>query len=156
MHPIVSVMEAAGNLAPLGIREAIDTFKRGLMASDVAEGPDMCTLRHTFVNGVYAREITMLEGQTVVGKIHRHAHLNFIMQGRVKVLTEQEGAKEYVAPCMFVSQPGTQRLVHILEDCVWVTIHEANTEDLAVIEPQIVAQEYADIELQGEFTEVVE
>jgi hypothetical protein len=149
-------MEAAGQLAPLSIREAIDTFKRGLMASGVAEGQEMCDLRHTFVNGVYAREITMLEGQTIVGKIHRHAHLNFIMQGRVKVLTEHEGVKEYSAPCMFVSQPGTQRLVHILEDCVWVTIHEVQGEDLSTIEESVVAKDYADIELVGEFSEVLE
>lgn len=151
MHPIVKVMEVAGQLSPQGIREAIHTFQEGVIAAGANEGQDACPLTHTFINGVYAREILMFEGQTVVGRIHRHAHLNFIMRGKVRVLTEHEGAKEYTAPCMFVSQAGTKRLVHVLEDCLWVTVHPTSKTTPEEAVEELTTLDYNDIELTTEF-----
>lgn len=151
MHPIVKVMELAGALAPMSIREAIHTFQEGVINAGANEGQDACPLRHTFVDGVYAREIIMFEGQTVVGRIHRHPHLNFIMSGKVRVLTEQEGAVEYIAPCMFVSQPGTKRLVHVLEDCIWITVHPTDKTIPEEAVEDLTTLDYTDIELTTEF-----
>lgn len=156
MHPIVKVMEVAGQLSKQGIREAILTFQDGVVNSGCAIDASAYPLRHTFVDGVYAREITLLEGQTVVGRIHKHAHLNFILHGKVRVLTEHEGAVEYTGPCMLVSQPGTKRLVHVLEDCVWVTIHKTDATTPEDADAEVIANSYADVELVGEFIEVLE
>lgn len=151
MHPVAKVMEAAAMLPKKEIRAAIHTFQEGVIAAGMNEGQDACPLRHTFVNGVYAREILMFEGQTVVGRIHKHAHLNFIMQGKVRVLTEHEGYQEYTAPHMFVSEAGTKRLVHVLEDCIWVTVHptSATTPEGAVEE--LTTLDYSDIEVQADY-----
>lgn len=149
MHPIVKVMEAAGALAAQDIREAILTFQEGIR--QVSVGREGFPLRHEYVGNVYAREITMPAGATVVGEIHRHAHLNFIMCGVVRVLTEHDGCQELRGPCMFVSKPGTKRLVHVLEDCVWVTVHEVSVQDHEKAEGEIIAKDYADIELSAEF-----
>ena len=80
----------------------------------------------------------MPAGHVVVGKIHRHAHVNTISRGRVVVATEF-GTQELVAPCTFVSLPGTKRAVAVQEDTIWTTYHPTNETDLSVIEASVIA-----------------
>jgi hypothetical protein len=76
-----------------------------------------CTLKHYFTPkdekygcSTYAREIFLPKGSFVIGKIHRHPHLNFISKGRVKVFTEF-GDKYLVAPCTFISEVGLKEVI---------------------------------------------
>lgn len=111
----------------------------------LAEGkPAECPVRHFFQRGKYMREMLIPAGTTILGKIHRHGHLNNISVGHVLVYTE-EGVQEFKAPHAFVSTPGTQRLVYALEDTVWTTYHEnpSDTRDLAQLEAEIIAPSYA-------------
>ena len=107
------------------------------------DGADQCPLTHHFAPKVYGREILLPAGSDVVGKIHRHAHLNVIVKGRALVATEF-GSHEVKAGDIFVSEPGTKRAVHAIEDTVWMTIHpnEADTQDLAQIEEYVIAPSY--------------
>lgn len=75
-----------------------------------------------FAPGMYAREIFLPAGSVVVGKIHKHAHLNLISKGRGVCVTEQ-GRVRFEAPHMFISQPGTMRAVHSETDVIWTTFH---------------------------------
>ena len=102
-------------------------------------------LIHHFAPHVYAREIFLPEGHVVVGKIHKEAHLNFIMTGRVSVSTE-EGVKEIVAPCIFTSYAGTKRAVYAHEDTTWATVHITDKTDLSEIEDDIIAKNYVEID----------
>lgn len=106
-------------------------------------------LRHTFAPGAYARQILIPAGSLVVGKIHKHAHLNLLMLGQAVVATE-DGIQTYIAPYVFTSQPGTKRVVVAVHDVVWVTVHLTDSTDLARIEEEIIAPTYADYDqLQG-------
>lgn len=100
-------------------------------------------LKHYFAPGLYAREIHMSAGDCVVGKIHKHAHVNNISKGRVLVTTEF-GKSELVAPCQFVSEPGTKRAVLVLEDCIWTTYHPTDKTDLDDIEEEVIAKSFED------------
>lgn len=155
MNSIVKVMEVAGALAKKDIRDAILSFQESIEQSGLGVGREAFPLRHTLVDGVYAREMTMFAGDTVVGCIHKQEHLNFIMRGKVRVLTEHEGCQEYTAPHMFVSPAGTKRLVHVLEDCVWVAIHKVKGTTPEECEAEVIAQTYDEVEIIGEFTEVL-
>lgn len=153
MLPIVQVVRALSERPALEIREAIKSFATScieLFGNDTSD----CPVQHHFAPGTYAREIYMPSGTVIVGKVHRHAHVNVISAGAVVVLTEF-GHEELVAPVTFVSKPGTQRLVVVLEDTVWTTVHATDSTDLAEIEKEVIAVTHDDIELQGEFTEVV-
>ena len=114
------------------------------LSSAVAQGqfkePEM-PLRHIFTDGAYARELTMPAGSVVIGKIHKHAHLNFITKGKVAVVTEF-GKEVYTAPYTFVSEPGTKRVVYILEDTVWTTVHVTPETDLEKIEDYVIAKSF--------------
>lgn len=100
----------------------------------------------------YAREIFLPAGHIVIGKIHRHAHLNFIMKGKVSVNTEF-GKKHLEAPCIFISEPGLKRAVYAEEDTVWVTVHlteHHGEENLGKMEDEVIAKTYEEIGLIGE------
>jgi len=42
----------------------------------------------------------------------------------------EDGIDEFVAPAIIISQPGTKRAIHALEDTVWTNIHATNETDL--------------------------
>jgi hypothetical protein len=97
----------------------------------------------------YGRQIFLPKGSIVIGKIHRHQHLNFIMQGRVSVSTEF-GVKRFCAPCMFVSEVGLKRAVYAIEDTTWATVHlteHRGEENLDKIEDEVIAKSYYEIGL---------
>lgn len=104
-------------------------------------------LKHTFTDGVYVREIFIPKGLIVVGKIHRHEHLNFISRGEVTVVTEHEGVERLIGPCTIISKAGTKRVLYTHEDTVWTTVHAnpENITDLSVLEGGIITKTYAEI-----------
>ena len=107
--------------------------------------PVDCPLVHHFAPGLYAREILLPKDSLVVGKIHKHSHVNNISKGSVIVYTEF-GMEEYHAPCQFISKPGTKRAVYALEDTVWTTYHPTNETDLEIIEEQVIAKSFDEYE----------
>ena len=82
----------------------------------------------------------MKAGQIVVGAIHNHLHIWFLMTGRV--LINNNGKKiEHIAPCYTVSQPGSRRVIYAVEDSIFVNVHKnpTNTKDIKELEKQIVS-----------------
>lgn len=104
-------------------------------------------LKHTFAPGVYAREVFLPKGIVVVGKIHKHEHLNFISKGKVTVFTEAGGEEVLEAPLTMVSPAGTKRLVIAHEDTIWTTVHLTSETDLDRIEDVTIAKNYAELGL---------
>ena len=103
---------------------------------------DECPLKHTFADGVYVREIFIPKDYLLVGKIHKHSHPNFLMSGKVIVVTEGAGTETLEAPMSIISPPGTKRIVHALEDTVWITVHVTKETDLDKIEDYVIAKSY--------------
>ena len=123
------------------VAEGMEEIKNFLMDPST-EGADL-PIRHSFAPGIYAREMFIPDGTLLIGKIHKHRHHNFLMQGSIIVLTEEGGVKLLQAPLMIVSEPGTQRVGYAVTDTIWTTVHENsdNTEDLAVIEKRTVTDD---------------
>ena len=130
----------------LGRREAILRLQDAIISEGRDVGPASCPVKHHFAPGSYGREMTLPAGMVVVGKIHKHAHINVISKGRVQVFTEQAGVLELAAPCTFVSSPGTKRVVHVLEETVWTTVHVTDKTDLAEIEREVIATDFMEVE----------
>jgi hypothetical protein len=100
-------------------------------------------LKHTFSEGTYARELSMPKGMLVIGKIHRHSHINIISRGKCIVYTT-EGKQIIDAtnhPVTFSSSPGTKRVGYMLEDTIWTTIHLTNSTDIDEIEKEVIISE---------------
>ena len=102
-------------------------------------------MRHYFAGGIYAREMTLSAGVSVVGAVHRTEHLCTISQGRLLV-SDGENSKEMSAPHTFVSKPGTQRVGYGLETTVWTTYHNVGGEtDLDKIMAEICGMTNAEL-----------
>lgn len=128
-----------------GRRAAILRLQDAIIGGGLDVGPDSCPVKHHFAPGAYGREMTLPADLVVVGKIHKHAHINVISKGRVLVFTEQEGVLELAAPCTFVSSPGTKRVVYVLEETVWTTVHVTDKTDLADIEREVIANDFEEL-----------
>ena len=139
-------------------RQDVLTIEEGLKQK-VASGelaPDDSPLKHYFSPidekygcCAYAREILLRKGSLVIGKIHRHQHLNIISKGKVTVFTEF-GKKELEGPCTFVSEVGLKRAVYAHEDTIWTTIHltaYTGEENLDKVEDEVIAPNYGDMGL---------
>lgn len=97
--------------------------------------------KHTFCNGVYAREVTIPKGATAVGAIHLKEHINILSKGKIVVATD-EGVEILEAPCTFISPVGVKRVGHVLEEAVWTTIHATESTDVDEIKQECIAPSY--------------
>lgn len=100
-------------------------------------------IEHFFMDGVYVRKMTMFKDTVVIGAIHKHLHMCFLLQGHLSVVSES-GTKEYVAPCYIIAEPGEKRVLYSHEDSCWYNTHKNpdNTQDVRELEKQIVALSY--------------
>jgi hypothetical protein len=149
MGDIVGI-EASFQVTESGMHEiSVPRFRQSILAveRELSQLPQLeCPLKHHFAPGAYAREILLPAGSLVIGKIHRHAHINVISQGRVSVMTET-GRKDLCAPCTFVSEVGTKRAVYAHEDTVWTTVHVTNETDPEKLEDAIIVKTYDELEM---------
>lgn len=152
--------ESKNSLVNVQFRELVSnaqaTLKTAIDTQKTRDALPDCTLNHYFTPKdekygchAYAREMLIPKGTLIIGKIHRHQHLNFISQGEVVVATEF-GNKHLKAPCTFVSEVGLKRAVYALEDTLWTTVHlteHGSEKELEKIEEEVIAPTYADIGL---------
>tara|TARA_R100000700_G_C3153037_1_gene131138 strand:+ start:440 stop:886 length:447 start_codon:yes stop_codon:yes gene_type:complete len=108
---------------------------------------DKFKYKHTFADGIYVREMTIEKDEVIIGAIHKHLHVWFLLSGNITVLTEGK-LKEYQAPCTVLSEPGVKRVIYGNEESVFVNVHKnpTNTKDIKELEKQIVALNYNEYE----------
>ena len=104
-------------------------------------------LKHTFADGIYVRQMTMKKDSVVVGAIHNHLHIWFLLTGHITVATE-DTTEDYIAPCYVTSTPGVKRVIYAVEKSIFVNIHKnpTNTQDLNELETEIVSKNYEEYE----------
>ena len=100
-------------------------------------------LKHTFTDGVYIRQMSMEKDSFVIGKIHKHNHVWFLLTGHIVVVDENDSV-EHIAPCYVEAPAGSKRVIYAHEDSVWVNVHAnpTNTQDLEELESLIIAKDY--------------
>lgn len=127
------------------IRVRIAKIEAAIDAND-GMGEDPFPLKHTFVPGVYCREIFAPKGVLIATKLHKTEHVIFMLKGDVSVLSE-EGVKRFSGPCMLISPVGAKRVVYTHEDTVWINVHAnpENITDLVMLEEKIIAKNYNEL-----------
>jgi hypothetical protein len=128
-------------------REKIFSFQDAMtsMIENNPEAEGQAPVNHFFAPGVYSREMLIPIDTVIVGKIHKHAHINIISKGIIDVATEL-GTVRYVAPITFVSDALTKRCVYAITDTIWTTVHATDKTDINEIEDEIIAKSYDLIE----------
>ena len=104
-------------------------------------------VKHYFANGFYAREMTMPEGCTVVGKIHKSEHLCILSKGKVELVSEEK-TETLEAPYTYVSKPGAKRALYAHSEVVWTTVHKSDETDLDKLEDQLIAESFTQLEVE--------
>lgn len=108
-------------------------------------------LVHSFAPGIYLREIFMpapkgvhveegqLAGTLLIGHEHNFEHFNMVLSGRALVTIEGK-VEEIVGPCYFKSGPGVRKVLWVVEDMRWVTIHpnEDECRDIPTLEAKLI------------------
>jgi quercetin dioxygenase-like cupin family protein len=153
-------LATANTVRKVAFREKIeyiqDTLKdwqeEGLWDSTL----DDCELTHYFSPvveefgcAVYGRQMFIPKDTLIVGKIHKHSHLNVILKGKILVTTEF-GKEYFEAPHVFVSDVGTKRAVRSVEDTLWLTVHltrHDSEEHVDEIVDDLTVKEYQELGL---------
>ena len=114
---------------------------------EIVTDSKIAPIKHDFADQVYIRQMDMKKGSIVVGAIHKHLHVWFLLTGHITVATE-DTTEDYIAPCYTVSTPGVKRVILANEDSVFVNIHKnpSNTQDIDKLEKDIVALNYKEYE----------
>ena len=124
-----------------------DTIVVGTEDKPIVTDSKLVPIRHFFMDGVYVREMTMYKDTMVVGAIHKHLHMCFLLTGKITVV-DKEGTVDHIAPCTIISTPGIKRVLYAHEDSIWYNTHKnpSNTEDVDELEKDIVAISYKEYE----------
>lgn len=104
-------------------------------------------LEHFFAPGLYGRRMFIPAGLLLIGKIHRHSHLNVMTFGSLEIVSTF-GHDIKVGPDMWQSEAGIQRNVLGLTDAQIITMHAnpQDTRDLAELEAFLIAPDYTTLE----------
>tara|TARA_Y100000593_G_C4250168_1_gene306755 strand:- start:497 stop:976 length:480 start_codon:yes stop_codon:yes gene_type:complete len=152
--PKNELSKAESKEVALNTREQIKNLQDFLVenADEVSivthQNSQLFPLEHTFADGIYVRQMTMDKGSLVVGAIHNHLHVWFLMSGHITVATEDDSV-EYIAPCYVLATPGTKRVIYANEDSVFVNVHKnpTNCQDIEELEKEIVSATFEDYEI---------
>ena len=136
----------------LSVRAQIDALEASLMDNAeelglVVGDSEMFPLKHSFVDGLYIREMEMKKDHFAIGKLQKYEHLWMLLKGHLTVTTIS-GAEEYIAPCYVKAAPGEKKAVYAHEDSIFVNIYPNpdNKTDLEAIENTWIAKNYLEYE----------
>ena len=127
-----------------GIMELQESLMKFVDGENVVKGDsEVFPLKHTFTDGIYIRQMSMKKDSFVIGKIHRHNHVWFLLTGKISVVDEHDTV-DHIAPCYVEAPAGSKRVIYAHEDSIWVNIHAnpTNTKDLNELEDLIIAKDY--------------
>lgn len=141
----IDPLQTAAEHLPADAREPAPSLERivefqNLLLSHPEVQVDLPPIHH-FAPGMYARELRIPAGITVVGKTHARDHLCLI-DGDITVV--MDGARERVTGRRLVlTKAGTKRAVYAHADSVFITFHvnPSDTRDLERIEAEHIIPE---------------
>lgn len=142
----ITAMQALFADEKLRSKRGIQEFSDYIESLPDALGEDPFELFHNFADGVYTREIHLPKGYVLVGKLHLHECLVFMLEGKVLV-ADENGVRMVEAPCKFVSEAGIKRVGYVIEDVVWVDIHHTKKTTVSEAEAELFKTNYDEFEL---------
>ncbi len=115
------------------VNDQIESLEKELLNLPQVE----CPLKHNFAPGVYMREITMPAGSFVIGHEHLTEHFNVVLTGKARVMIDGV-IEDLVAPCYFISKPNVRKVLYIVEEMKFATIHPTNETSVEVLENTLI------------------
>ena len=126
-------MEVPEGVSPKEANRLIEQAEGRLLDLPQLEMP----LTHRFAPGVYLREIFMPAGAIVIGQQHKTEHFNIVVSGKLNVMINGK-VERLEAPCIFKSGVDVRKVLYILEDTRWLTVHPTEETDLLKLEDLLI------------------
>ena len=121
------------SLVSVPVNDQIENLERELLNLPQVE----CPLKHNFAPGVYMREITMPTGSLIIGHEHLTEHFNVVLTGKARVMIDGV-IEDLVAPCYFISKPNVRKVLYIVEEMKFATIHPTDETSVEVLENTLI------------------
>lgn len=86
------------------------------------------SIEHHFVDGIYAKQMTIDKNSKIPTHKHVYDHLSILAKGRVRVTVNQETV-EYSAPAAIEIKRDLVHTLTAMEDSVWFCIHATEATD---------------------------
>lgn len=99
---------------------------------------------HVFAQGLYSRTVLVEANTLIITKLHKQEHVTILSAGEVLVCSEK-GTEHLVGPCVFVTVPGTKRVVYTLSDVFWTTVHATTKTTVEDVERDVIAPSYEEL-----------
>lgn len=118
---------AVENTTPIDIDIAADVIR-----AEIGNGalPEVhMPLQHYHTENLYGRRIFMPAGTLLTSAVHKNANITIVLTGHATVVDEHGAKQEVIAPDVFVTPAGTQRILYIHSDSQWVTVHYCTEKD---------------------------
>jgi hypothetical protein len=114
------------------------------MRAAAEEGQYEPEMTHHFIPDFYIRQMGARAGSLIVTKVHLTVHPLFISKGRC-VVYDEESDKTFLvqAPFMAVTMPGTRRVILVVEDALWTTMHRTDKTTVEEAEKEMLLDETA-------------
>jgi|TARA_R110000744_G_C19332898_1_gene558763 hypothetical protein len=147
------IIKEAGKMSTVDFRNRISKFQKQIrdysgsvvrksyIEDDPFDTVNGANLEHSFGDGTYIRKITMPKDMIYLSAIHLVEHPFFVMSGRCTVISDK-GLELLEGPCHGMTKPGTQRILYIHEECVWVTVHPTNKTKVEDVINDVTSKDY--------------
>lgn len=122
----------------------IEQIKEQMKEMDTVDTPSF----HHFTDGLYTRETHMDAGTLAIGKKHKYSVTNILVKGHISVIMD-DMVTEWVAPCVFVSEPGVSKIAYFHEDTIWLNCHPTEETDLEKIEADVITSDNEELVCLG-------
>ena len=121
------------------VNKEIEILEAEMLKHDQVEIP----VKHRFVNGMYAREITIPKGTMLTGRVHKFGYIDIMLSGDITVATP-DGVKRFTGINIFEGFAGRKRAGYAHEDTRWVTVHNTDETDSDRIEDHLTVMSMAE------------
>lgn len=123
-----------GGTPPDVVRAFIDRMARDMVA--ILGANSVPPVKHTFMDGIYMREMLIPKGTLLIGKVHKVDCINIVSKGDISILTEF-GSGRVTAGYSSISPAGTQKMGYANEDTVFVNVFRTDETDSAKVEDEL-------------------
>lgn len=120
------------------VNQAIDQLEK-IMVDNLPK--QHFPLDHDFGDHLYIRKLILPAGSKVTSRVHKWRHPFFILFGKVKIWQDDgKGWRIIEAPYDGMTEQGTRRVLDVIEDTVFITVHynPTNTTDLGELEDWVI------------------
>lgn len=148
---IVLSEEAINELLSGKVNEKIEALESHLLAlDDIRTDTDLFILEkrtmpveHRFINGMYAREITIPKGTLLTGAVHKFDYVDIMLSGDIAVATP-DGVKRLKGINIMEGPAGRKRAGYAYEDTRWLTVHKTDATTSEGIEDVLTVRTIAE------------